>query len=78
MHHIFIVTLDVVISRKIGAPSNQEFAIGAVMPGGSYFINQHVVNVLKISDNYIQNEVENQKKEIERRLKVFRGRHQLL
>jgi putative phosphoribosyl transferase len=69
----FHCTLDVVISRKIGAPSNQEFAIGAVMPGGSYFINQHVVNVLKISDNYIQNEVENQKKEIERRLKEFRG-----
>ena len=69
----FHCTLDVVISRKIGAPSNQEFAIGAVMPGGSYFINQHIVNVLNISDNYIQNEVENQKKEIERRLKEFRG-----
>src|ERR1700712_355625 len=49
----FHCTLDVVISRKIGAPSNQEFAIGAVMPGGSYFVNQHIVNVLKISDNYI-------------------------
>ena len=69
----FHCNLDVIISRKIGAPSNQEFAIGAVMPGGSYFINQHVVNVLKISDNYIKNEVENQKKEIERRLKEFRG-----
>ena len=69
----FHCTLDVVISRKIGAPSNQEFAIGAVMPGGSYFINQHIVNVLNISDNYIQNEVEKQKKEIERRLKEFRG-----
>ena len=32
-----------------------------------------IVDVLKISDNYIQNEVENQKKEIERRLKEFRG-----
>jgi putative phosphoribosyl transferase len=69
----FHCTLDVVVSRKIGAPSNQEFAIGAIMPGGSYFINQHIVNVLKISDSYIQNEVENQKKEIERRLKEFRG-----
>jgi putative phosphoribosyl transferase len=65
--------LDIVISRKIGAQSNKELAIGAVMPGGSYFLNQWIVDVLKISDSYIQNEVENQKKEIERRLKEFRG-----
>jgi putative phosphoribosyl transferase len=65
--------LDIVISRKIGAQSNKELAIGAVMPGGSYFLNQWIVDVLKISDSYIQNEVENQKKEVERRLKEFRG-----
>ena len=65
--------LDIVISRKIGAQSNKELAIGAVMPGGRYFLNQWIVDVLKISDSYIQKEVENQKKEVERRLKEFRG-----
>jgi putative phosphoribosyl transferase len=65
--------LDIVISRKIGAQSNKELAIGAVMPGGRYFLNQWIVDALKISDSYIQNEVENQKKEVERRLKEFRG-----
>ena len=29
--------LDVVVSRKMGAPDNPELAIGAVMPDGSYF-----------------------------------------
>ena len=29
--------LDVVVSRKIGAPFNPELAIGAVMPDGSLF-----------------------------------------
>jgi putative phosphoribosyl transferase len=69
----FHCNLDIVVSKKIGAESNKEFAIGAVMPGGSYFINKHSVDMLGISQNYIQSEVEIQKKEIERRLKEFRG-----
>lgn len=69
----FHCNLDIVVSRKIGAPFNKEFAIGAVMPGGSYFINEHIVGRFDISKNYIQNEVEIQKKEIERRLIKFRG-----
>ena len=32
--------LDVVISRKIRAEFNEEFAIGAMMPDGSYFLNE--------------------------------------
>ncbi len=65
--------IDIVVSRKIGAPSNKELAIGAVMPDGIYFINEHTVRMLDISKSYIQSEVEVQKKEIERRLKEFRG-----
>ena len=66
-------TIDIVVSRKIGAPSNKELAIGAVMPDGIYFINKHTVRILDVSQSYIQSEVEVQKKEIERRLKEFRG-----
>ncbi|MFZ0405313.1 MAG: phosphoribosyltransferase family protein, partial [Nitrososphaeraceae archaeon] len=36
--------LDIVVSRKIGAPDNSELAIGAVMPNGSYFLNQEIVD----------------------------------
>src|SRR4051794_18946082 len=46
--------LDIVVSRKIGAPNNPELAIGAVMPDGSYFINQKIVNMLNIPQEYIQ------------------------
>jgi predicted phosphoribosyltransferase len=31
--------LDLVVSRKIGAPFNPELAIGAVMPDGTCFLN---------------------------------------
>lgn len=65
--------LDVVVSRKIGAPYNPELAIGAVMPDGSYFINQEIVNMLNISQEYIQIQAHEQVKEIDRRLMGYRG-----
>ena len=40
--------LDIVVSRKIGAPNNPELAIGAVMPDGSYFLNEDIVDMLSI------------------------------
>jgi putative phosphoribosyl transferase len=65
--------LDVIFSKKIGAPSNKEFAIGAVMPDGSFFLNELRFDMLGISQNYIQKEIEGKKKEMERRLKEIRG-----
>jgi putative phosphoribosyl transferase len=65
--------LDVVVSRKIGAPNNPELAIGAVMPDGSYFINQKIVNTLNVSQEYIQMQAHKQVKEIDRRLMSYRG-----
>ncbi len=65
--------LDLVVSRKIGAPDNPELAIGAVMPNGSYFLNQEVVNMLNIPLNYIQIQATVQVEEIDRRLMSYRG-----
>jgi predicted phosphoribosyltransferase len=65
--------LDIIVSRKIGAPDNPELAIGAVMPDGSYFLNQDIVNMLNVPQSYIVELVNIQKKEIQRRLMSFRG-----
>ena len=67
------IKLDIVVSRKIGAPDNPELAIGAVLPDGSYFLNQDIVNVLNVPKYYITEQANIQKKEIERRLQSFRG-----
>lgn len=69
----FNCNLDMVISKKIGSPNNKELAIGAVMPGGTYFINEHFIELLNVSPQYIQNEVQLQMNEIQRRLEKFRG-----
>jgi putative phosphoribosyl transferase len=65
--------LDIIVSRKIGAPDNPELAIGAVMPDGSYFLNQRLVNMLKVPQDYIQIQAHEQIKEIDRRLMAYRG-----
>lgn len=64
--------LDLVVSRKIGAPFNPELAIGAVMPDGSYFLND-VAEMMNVSQDYIESQIEKEVKEIDRRLTEFRG-----
>src|SRR2546425_6580192 len=66
------VKLDVVV-RKIGAPIDPEVAIGAVMPDGTYFLNEDIILTLNVPQNYIDTQVNEQLKEIERRLISFRG-----
>ena len=65
--------LDIIVSRKVGAPDTPELAIGAVMHDGSYFPNERITIMLNIPQNYINQEIAAQMKEIERRLIRFRG-----
>jgi predicted phosphoribosyltransferase len=67
--------LDIIVSRKVGAPWNPELAIGAVMPDGTYYSNEKVMaNFQDISRQYIHDNISLQKKEIDRRLIEFRGK----
>lgn len=67
------VQLDIIVSRKIGAPNNPELAIGAVMHDGSFFPNSELIHMLQVPQYYIDDEIQSQLKEIERRLVKFRG-----
>ncbi|MBB6217855.1 putative phosphoribosyltransferase [Anaerosolibacter carboniphilus] len=64
---------DLIIPRKIGAPHNKEIAIGAVSADGSYFLDDHYVNMLGVSQAYIELEISEQIKEIHRRMREYRG-----
>jgi putative phosphoribosyl transferase len=70
----FEVKLDIVVSRKIGSPYNPEFAVGAVMPDGSYFLNKDDQGHLRDLAYYIRTQAYDQFKEINRRLMIYRGR----
>jgi predicted phosphoribosyltransferase len=65
--------LDMVVSRKVGAPYNSELAIGAVMHDGTFFPNTDIIEMLRIPKEYIDEQISIQMKEIERRLRRFRG-----
>lgn len=63
---------DIVIPRKLTAPDNSENAIGAIMPDGSVYLDALRVESLKVSNEYIEMEKSEQKKEIDRRMTLYR------
>lgn len=65
--------LDIIIARKIGAPGNPEYAVGAVSPDGTTFIDREAVDFLGISDEYLEEEKKRQMVEIERRAVRYRS-----
>src|SRR5918997_3000983 len=67
------VPLEVLVARKLGAPGQPEFGIGAVAPGGVRILNEEVVRRLGIPEDYIERITERETAEVERRLRHFRG-----
>jgi putative phosphoribosyl transferase len=67
------VPLEVLVARKLGAPGQPEFGIGAVAPDGVRVLNEEVVRRLGIPEEYIERITQRETAEVERRLKLFRG-----
>ncbi len=70
--------LEIIISRKIGAPLNPELGIGAISENDSLVINQSTVDLLGITQKQIQEIISEQKKELERRVMLYRNGRSLL
>jgi putative phosphoribosyl transferase len=69
--------LDVVIPRKVGAPGNPELGLGAVAPGVQV-LDERLVRELRVSEEYLEREIESQEREIARREQAYRdGRPQV-
>lgn len=66
--------IDVIIPKKIGAPHNPEVAIGAVTQDGTTFFNHSLFAFLGLEEKDLTGLVEEQKKEIKRRMILYRGR----
>lgn len=62
--------LDVVLVRKLGAPMNPEFAVGAVAESGLSFITPFAQNA-GASDEYLQREIAQQLEIIHRRRRQY-------
>ncbi|PKN01148.1 MAG: phosphoribosyltransferase [Elusimicrobia bacterium HGW-Elusimicrobia-1] len=64
--------LDIVLSRKIGAPMNPELAVGAVSESGELFVQRETASYAGADDEYIRREAQHQMVEIKRRALLFR------
>ena len=64
--------LDIIIVRKIGFPEQPEFGIGAVSETETVFLNQRIVSAYGVTKQYIDEEINRQKEEISRRVKLYR------
>jgi len=64
--------LDVLIIRKLGAPNNPEFAIGAVGEGGAVVLDEQTVVSMHMDDATLERIVTETRREIDRRVDAYR------
>jgi len=61
--------LDIIVTSKLGAPGNPEFAVGAVDAEGTVVLNPSV----SVPESYVDDEAERKAAEVRRRISAYRG-----
>lgn len=64
--------LNAVVPRKIGAPGNSEFAIGAITEDGQGVFNDSVIRMLNVSSDYLNREIARERDKALTRLHLYR------
>jgi len=65
--------LDVFVVRKLGVPSHEELAFGAIATGGVRVLDAQIVDEVGISDLEIERIAAKERQELNRRESVYRG-----
>ncbi|MFH1098690.1 MAG: phosphoribosyltransferase family protein [Candidatus Uhrbacteria bacterium] len=65
--------LDIVVPRKIGAPRNKEYAIGAITESGEPVWDHQAIALTDANEEYIEKTVTTEHAEAKRRLCAYRG-----
>ncbi|QQG44590.1 MAG: phosphoribosyltransferase [Candidatus Roizmanbacteria bacterium] len=71
------VPLDVIIVRKIGAPEQPELGVGAISENNTLVLNENKISTLGYSKNQIDEVIEKEKKEMKRRIELYRSNRPL-
>lgn len=67
------VPLDVVVVRKVGAPTQPELAIGAVAEGGVAFVDRESARLAGVAPAELERLVASRRAEVEERVRALRG-----
>jgi putative phosphoribosyl transferase len=71
--------LDVFVVRKLGVPGREELAFGAIASGGLRFLDDEIVEAVKIPEREIELIAAKERQELERREQAYRdGRPPLM
>lgn len=70
------VPLEILVVRKLGAPHNPEYGIGAIAEGGTKVFDQEALALLEISGGELARIVEGETAELRRRVEAYRGDRQ--
>lgn len=70
--------LDVLVVRKLGAPGQEELAIGAIGEGGVRVLNEQLVRSLGLDGGDIDRIAAREERELRRRVSAYRGGHEAL
>jgi len=65
--------LDIVVTRKIGAPGEPEFALGAVTQEGDVIVDRQAAESMGTTAEYLLEEARRKKSEVDNRLRSLRG-----
>ena len=65
--------LDIVVTRKIGAPGEPEFALGAVTQEGEVVMDRQAAESLGVSREYLDEEIRKKMEEVNDRVRRLRG-----
>jgi predicted phosphoribosyltransferase len=70
--------LDVFVVRKLGAPGQPELALGAIASGDVCVMNDDIVARLQVSDDAIDKVIHQERQELARRERHYRGKRDAL
>ena len=65
--------LDILLSRKLGVPGQEELAFGALATGDTRVLDREIIEAISISEDQIDQITAKVKKELERRANLYRG-----
>lgn len=65
--------LDVFVARKLGVPGQEELAFGAIASGGVRVLDAEIIGALGISEADIEEVTVRERRELERRERLYRG-----
>lgn len=76
--HQLNLPLDILVVRKIGAPNQKEYGLGAIAEGNVLVLDKKALKELHLSENDLKETIALEKEELQRRIDMYRKGKQMI